>query len=72
LHEIHLVYKAEDFGAGAAFVEGADDVGVGDDVGGELPGLDIEDEDEDRDGAEDVVARLVQVILDEAVLTVIN
>jgi hypothetical protein len=27
------VYETEDFGTGTALVEGADDVGVGDDVG---------------------------------------
>jgi hypothetical protein len=64
------VYKAEDFGAGTAFVEGADDVGVGDDVGSKLSRFDVEDEDEDSDGAEDVISRLVQVVLDEAILTV--
>jgi hypothetical protein len=70
LYEIHLVYEAEDFGTGAAFVEGADDVGVRDDVGSEFSRFDVEDEDKDSDGAEDVVTGLVQVVLDEAILAV--
>jgi hypothetical protein len=69
LHEIHFVYEAEDFGARTAFVQCADDVGVGYDIGRELARLDIEDEDEDGDGAKDVVAGLGEVVFDEAVLT---
>ena len=69
LYKIHLVYKTEDFGIGAALVEGANDIGVGDDVGCELARFDVEDEYEDGDGAKHVVPRLVQVVLDEAVLT---
>jgi hypothetical protein len=42
------VYEAEDLGSRTAFVQGADDVGVGDDVGRKLARFDIEDEDEDR------------------------
>lgn len=61
--------EAEDFGARTAFVECADDVRVGDYVCGELAGLDVEDEDEDGNGAKDVVARLIEVVLDEAILT---
>jgi hypothetical protein len=69
LHEVHLVYEAEDLGARTAFVQRADDVGVGYDIGRELARLDIEDEDEDGDGAKDVVAGLGEVVFDEAVLT---
>lgn len=45
LHEVHFVDEAEDFGGGGAFVEGPYDVGVGDYVGGEFAGFDVEDED---------------------------
>jgi hypothetical protein len=69
LYEIHLVYKTEDLGSGTAFVQGADNVGVGDDVGRELARFDIEDKDEDGHGAEDVVARLGEVVLDKTILT---
>ena len=69
LYKVHLVYKTEDFGIGAALVEGANDIGIRDDVGCELARFDVEDEDEDGDGAKDVVPRLVEVVLDEAVLT---
>nr|GFD56091.1 hypothetical protein [Tanacetum cinerariifolium] len=47
LDRVHLVDEAEDLGGGTALVEGTDDVRVGDDVGLEFAGLDIEDEDED-------------------------
>ena len=50
-------------------MESTNDIGVRNDVGCEFTGLDIEDEDEDSDGPEDVVARLVKVILDEAILS---
>ena len=63
------MYETEDFGAGTAFVQSTDDVGVGDNIGSELARFDIEDEDEDSNGAEDVRSRLVEVVLDEAVLT---
>jgi hypothetical protein len=56
LDKIHLVYKAEDFGGRTAFVESSDDVRVGDYVSLELARLDVEDEDEYGDGAEDMAA----------------
>jgi hypothetical protein len=62
------VDQAEDLGARRALLERADNVAVVDDVGGELARLDVEDEDEDRDAAEDVRARVCEVVLDEAVL----
>ena len=36
LHKIHLVYEAEDLGAGTALMEGTYDVGVRDDIGCEF------------------------------------
>jgi hypothetical protein len=63
------VYEAKDFCAGTAFVQGANDVGVRDYVGWELARFDIEDEDEDGDGAKDMVARLSEVVLNEAILS---
>jgi len=50
------VNEAEDLGARAAVVQRADDGAVGDDVAGELARFYVEDEDEDGNGAEDVVA----------------
>ena len=70
LHQVHLVYQTKDLCAGTAFVQCADDVRVGHDVSGELSGLNIEDEYKNGDGAEDVVARLREVVFDKAVLTV--
>jgi hypothetical protein len=62
LDEVHLVDQDEDGGGGG------DDGGVGDYVGGELAGFNVEDEDEDCDGAEDVGALVREVVFDEAVL----
>jgi hypothetical protein len=45
LNQIHFVYQAKDLGVGGAFLEGADDVTVVYDVGGELARLDVEDKD---------------------------
>jgi hypothetical protein len=36
LHKVHLVYETEDFGTGTTFMEGTNDVGIGDDVGCEF------------------------------------
>lgn len=58
----------EDFGRGGAFGEGADDVAVREDVGLEFAGFDVEDEDEDGDGGEDVLALVREVVFYEAVL----
>lgn len=63
--------EAEDLGAWAAFVQGANDIGIGDYVGWELARFDIEDEDENGDGAEDVTARLGKVVFDKAILTML-
>lgn len=62
--------EAEDLCARTAFLEGADDVGVGDDVCLELSRLNVKDEDENGDRAKDVVARLVEVVFDKSVLTI--
>jgi len=69
LYEVHLVYETEDLGARTALMESANDVGVRDDIGSKLARFDVENEDEDGNGAEDVVSRLVKVVLDKAVLT---
>lgn len=48
--------ETEDLGGRTVLMEGTDDVRVRDDVGLELAGLDVEDEDEDGYGAKDVTA----------------
>jgi hypothetical protein len=50
------VDETEHFCGGRGLCQSADYVGVGNDVGLKLAGFDIENEDEDRDGAEDVGA----------------
>jgi hypothetical protein len=70
LYQVHLVDKTEDLGGRTTLVKGTNDIRVGDDVGLELARLNIEDEDEDGYGAKDVAARLCEVVLDEAILTV--
>jgi hypothetical protein len=45
LYQIHLVDKTEHFGGRAVLVKSTDDVRIGDNVGLEFAGLDIEDED---------------------------
>lgn len=62
--------KDEDFGGGRAFGEGADDVGVGDDVGLEFAGFNVEDEDQDCDVAEDVISLMRQIVFDKAILPI--
>jgi hypothetical protein len=69
LYKVHLVYETEDFGARTTLVKGTYDIGVGDDVGCEFARFDIEDENEDGDGAKDMVPGLVEIVLYEAILT---
>lgn len=59
----------EDLGRGAVFCEGADDGAVRDDVGLELARLDVEDEDKNGNGREDVRALVGEVVFDEAILS---
>ena len=68
LDKVHLVDETKDLCAGAALVESTDDIRVGYDIGLELAGFDIEDEDEDGHGTEDVTAGLGKVVFDKAVL----
>ena len=70
MHQIHLVDETEHFGSRAVLVESTDDVRVGDNVGLELAGLDVEDEDQNGYGTKNVATRLCEVVFDEAVLTV--
>jgi hypothetical protein len=56
LHQVHFVDQDENFGRRGGLREGADDVGVADDVGLKFTGFDVEDEDEYGDGAEDMGA----------------
>ena len=63
--------QTEDFGAWTAFVQGAYDIGVRDNVGWELARFYIEDEDEHGDGAKDVIAGLGKIVFNEAILTAI-
>lgn len=62
--------EAENLGAWTAFMESADDVGIRHDIGMKLAGFYIEDKDEDGNGAKDVVARLGEVVFNEAVLSI--
>mgnify|MGYP006877402467 CR=1 FL=1 len=50
------MYETEDFGARTALVESANDVGVRDDIGSKLARFNVENKDEDGNGAEDVVS----------------
>lgn len=62
--------QTEDFGARRAFFQSPDDVAIADDVGLKLAGLNVEDEDEDGHAAENVVALVREVVLDEAILSI--
>ena len=69
LDQIHLVDQAEDLGAGTAVAQRPHHGRVVDHVGLELARFDVEDEDQHRHAAEDVVVLVAKVAFHEPVLS---
>ena len=62
------MHQHEHFGAGAVLRQRADNGPVAHDIGGEFPTLNVENEDQDGHGAENVGALVGQVVFHKSVL----
>lgn len=63
--------EAEDLGCWRVFGQGSENIGVVQNVGDEFSGFDVENEDQNGYGGEDMLSLVRQVVFDKAILSTI-